>query len=79
MRVIVEMQIPADKISTMLHCQPTMNVEMIFQMAEISFQRIGGRWDCRIAQAVKHVWQGADQKVSHPANHFVFVPISSAV
>lgn len=56
--VVRQVNIPFDKIDTVLQCQSSVQIEMVFQMTEESFDTIRGRGYFRIVQIMKHVGQG---------------------
>jgi hypothetical protein len=35
-----------------------MDIQVIFQVAEVSFDPICGLWYIRVGQIMKHIWQG---------------------
>lgn len=57
--VVRQVHVPLYKIDTMVECQPTVKIKMIFEMTKEAFYAIGGRRYFWIAQVMEHVGQCA--------------------
>ena len=75
--VVAQIHIPLDKINAVLHSQSPVQVQVVFQVREESFNAVGGGRNLWIGQVVKHVGQGSfDGKVRTP-QQLMGVPVTA--